>query len=87
MRSPEARKLLNEVLAASRYVLLQEGGTVGGQEALRFLQDALLEYDDFCREKHYSLSMDLASTNTAPYVNTQGTKADHFGLPRGLENS
>lgn len=77
MRSPEARALLDSILKEARWAAYNG-------EVPRSLERAILAYDDFCNEPHYSLSMDLASSNTSPYVNTQGTKADHFQLPRGV---
>lgn len=82
MRSPEARELLDEVLKRARKVADTGSGVPELAEAVR-------EYDYFCFSEHRSTSVEVrpGSSSTGGFVTAITTKAKHFKLPLGLENS
>lgn len=83
MRSPEARELLDNILRISRDVCAANGFCPGLHASMLEMREAMEAYDAYCNERHYSLSIDLVSSTTAPYVSDSKTKAEHFQLPLG----
>ena len=81
MRSPEARKLLADILALANDAIYEH--------ELYDLAQAIKAYEDYCAEPHYAMSVDIKQSNATVRVERLDTttKGQHFQLPEVRKSS
>ncbi len=87
MRSPDAREHLDNILRISREMVSANGFSPKLAALLLEMEEALASYDEFCFSEHRSVSVGVSDNLTGPYRHPITTKAQHFKLPLGLEES